>query len=125
MKVHYTFSYSEYGEENYDDYDYEPSFEEEKDFCEYLAENISFYDLKEAYREIDADMPFPLFKEQFYEDMTKADRASFIFETGLYERFEDEAKDYFEEPAREAFDDMKLYEEDPMRYNELSWKDFL
>ena len=52
MKVHYVFSYSNYGEEDYDDYNYEPSFEEERDFCDYLAENVSFYDLKLAQRTI-------------------------------------------------------------------------
>ena len=51
--------------------------------------------------------------------------SEFIRQRALAQAKAAQDEDYFEEPAREAFDDMKLYEEDPMRYNGLSWKDFL
>ncbi len=61
-------------------------------------------------------------------EYTQRKIASFIkdneIEETMFEKYEDELKEYFEEEARESYEASKEYEKDPLGYYGMSQKDF-
>lgn len=110
------------GEE--EEFEYDPSVDEIKEFCGYLVEKvITFNDLKSVCEDAGIENPYKNPNEYLGED--RGEIVDFLYQMDLWEDWADEAKEYFWEAAEEAHQDKEEYDRDPLGYLGMSWRDFI
>ena len=110
------------GEE--EEFEYDPSVDEIKEFCKYLSEEvISFNVLENACEDAEIENPYKTPDEYLDENMEEV--VDFLYQSDLWEQWADDAKEYFREAAEEAYQDQEEYDRDPLGYFGMSWRDFL
>ena len=106
-----------------EEFEYDPSVDEIKEFCEYLAEHISFNSLDCACDDAEVENPYEG-PDEFLEEKTD-EVADFLYQSDLWEEWADDAKEYFREAAEEAYQDQEEYDRDPLGYFGMKQSDFL
>ena len=106
-----------------EEFEYELSVDEIKEFCEELAKNISFNSLDCACTDAEIENPYET-PDEFLEE-SKDEIADFLYQSDLWKEWEDDAKEYFCDAAEEAYQDQEEYDRDPLGYFGMSWRDFL